>query len=379
MKIIFNTQYPDAPASLFYASGLSGLKQVCFSDRDHLDQYDIALFMTYKKDIQELIEVKKKHPRLKVGLIDPRGSQIVDCLGYVDFFIVDSLEMKDYFAGYGLPILSYSEYPDIKTLKKKHKKKEPIIIGYHGNMLHLAGMYPHLTTALEKLAEKYPLELWAMYNINKQGKCRLGIPKNLPVKHIQWSLENYEKILSRADIGIVPNLMPIRKISSIKKKASLLGPFFNDNDDDYLTRYKMPSNPGRIIVFGKMGIPVVSDFYPSALQLIRDGENGLLACSTGGWYRALEKLIENVDLRQELSDAMQKTILCEFEYEVQNKKAAAFFKRIIERRESSGLSVSFLGTKKELDRSFTFWIKIFQMKVEQVFRKILSIVFNKKR
>ena len=329
IKIIFNTRSPNAPASLFYASAFKRLKQVTFYDWDHYQNYDIALFMTYEQDIKDLVQAKKKCPTLKVGLIDPRGTQVYNCLPYVDFLIVDSLEMKDYFAGSGLPIFLYAEYPDIKYCEKKHTDKKPVIIGYHGNIVHLAGMHTHIALAFEKLAQKYSIELWAMYNLKNQGICRIGMPSNMPVKHIQWDMGNYEKILAQADIGIVPNLMPIHNISKIKRKASVLKSFFNDSDDDYLVRYKMPSNPGRIIVFGKLGIPVITDFYPSALQIIQDGINGRLVCSSGGWYAALKELIEDAGQRKIFAENMKTLIKKKYDYEVQNINAVSFFNQLL--------------------------------------------------
>ncbi len=89
MKIVFNTRSPDAPASFFYASAIMSMDEVRFYDWDHYDNYDIALFMTYDKDIKDLVCAKKEHPGLKIGLIDPRGKQVLKCFDYVDFLVVD--------------------------------------------------------------------------------------------------------------------------------------------------------------------------------------------------------------------------------------------------------------------------------------------------
>jgi len=324
IRIVFNTRYSEAACSIFYRDAFASLNNMAFSDWDNYDHYDIALFMTYERDIKDLVAAKRKYPNLKVGLIDPRGSQVVYYLKYVDFLVVDSLEMKDFFAGYQLPMFQYYEYPNIENRAKKHIKKERIIIGYHGNIVHIAGMYPNVTVALERLSEEFKIELWAMYNIKTLGECSFGLPNNMQVKHIQWSEENYHNYLSKADLGIVPNLMPIKNINQIKKKAQVCRSFFNDSPDDYLIRFKMPSNPGRIIIFGKMGIPVVTDFYPSALQFIQDEHNGMLACSAGGWYCALEKLICNHSLRQKMADNMFQTIKKHFDFEIQNKNLMEF-------------------------------------------------------
>ena len=366
MKIVFNTRHPDSPSAAFYRSAFSGLSQISFFDWDHYEDYDVALFMSFKPDIEDLISAKSRCPRIRIGIMDPRGGQIAGCFSHVDFVIADSLEVKDFFARYSLPTLLYTEYPVVQEQRKKHRPKEPVIIGYHGNRAHLAGMYPHITAALEKLAERYSLELWAMYNIENRGRCRIGLPANMPVKHIQWSMENYTEQLSRADIGIVPNLMPIRNISKIKKKAVLWEGFFNDTQDDYLTRYKVPSNPGRIIVFGCLGIPVVADFYPSALQVIQDERNGLLACSSGGWFQALEKLIISAGLRQKLSEGMRDTVAREFDYPVQNRRLAAFCEQILEQPPSRHFADLKLPENMDVGRDVRFGKKALFMRFDRV-------------
>jgi glycosyltransferase involved in cell wall biosynthesis len=370
MKIIFNTRNPDAPASLFYYTAFKALTQISFYDWNSYEDYDIALFMTYKQDLIDLVSAKKNSPKLKVGLIDPRGKQVISCLPYVDFLIVDSLEMKDFFAGLGLPILMYAEYPDIKTINRKHTDKKKIIIGYHGNIVHLAGMHPHATVALEELSKKFSLELWAMYNIKNQGKCQMGMPANMKIRHIQWDSNNYEKILSKTDIGIVPNLMPIRNLKKTKRKATLLKSFFNETDDDYLVRYKMPSNPGRIIVFGKLGIPVVTDFYPSALQIIQDGFNGGLVYSAGGWYAALKELIEDAGKRNFYAKNMNSIIEKNYDFNVQNKKANSFFKNLLNEEISRESFPHRLIENMSCKRNSKFWFAIATMKINQFLNRL---------
>jgi len=316
-KIVFNTYYKDAASSMFYLSGLSKSEQINFFDFKNYESYDLALFMTYSKDLEELKKAKQINQNLTIGLFDPRGIQVENYLQYVDFLVVDSIEMKDFFAKYDIPIFVYYEYADIPLYKKKHEKHEKIIIGYHGNKVHLTAMYPEITSALELLGEKYSIEFWAMYNIKHLGYWNIGIPKNVEVKHIQWSMENYDKYLSKVDIGLVPACMPVKKNT---RKKSVVSKFFLDNEDDYIIKFKMPSNPGRMIIFAKLGIPVIGDFLPSNLQFIKDEENGLLAYSAGGWYKAIEKLIVSHKLRQKFADNMLETYKEFFDYDVQNNK-----------------------------------------------------------
>lgn len=378
IKIVFNTRYNEAPCSVFYRDAFATLDGMVFSDWTNYDRYDIALFMTYEQDLIDLAEAKRNHPNLRVGLIDPRGSNVARFLKYIDFLVVDSLEMKDFFAGYQLPMFQYYEYPNIEKRDKNHVQKESVIIGYHGNNVHLAGMYPHVTRALEVLGKEYKIELWAIYNIENLGKCTFGLPGNIPVKHIQWSEENYYKYLTKVDIGIVPNLMPIKNINRMKKKAQVCRSFFNDSRDDYLIRFKMPSNPGRFIIFGKLGIPVVTDFYPSALQFIKDEHNGMLACSAGGWHRALRSLIVSAELRQKIADAMRKTIDRYFDFERQNTEFLVFLEKLLR---SSPISqrTPIDEPADDIGRNFDFLKGVATIKIQQIQKKIAkAILFAQK-
>jgi len=329
MKIVFNTYYPEAAASVFYLAGLSKLKDnITINDKSNYTNYDIGLFMTYPKDLEDLKITKQKFPNLKIGLIDPRNSDIVKYIKYIDFFIVDSIEMYDFFCRFGKPIYTYYEYPDIKEEIKIHTDKSPIIIAYHGNKVHLSAMHNTVSKAISDLRKKYDIEFWAIYNIKKLGKANFGLPGNTPVKHIQWNENVYNDVLKDADIGIVPALMPLYRKKRIKRKASVFKKFFGETDEDYLIRFKMPSNPGRIIVFAKLGIPVVADFLPSSMQFIKHLQNGMLAYSAGGWYDALEKLIIDKQVRQNLSNNMKKTVE-KINFEKQNTELLIFLEKSI--------------------------------------------------
>ena len=375
MKIAFISNYLNAPCTMFYWEALSSIDGIYLNPSqtapDHsYDHYDIALFMTYPDDLNEMRRVKKKVPNITTGLIDPRGSHIKAYIPYADFLIVDSLEMKDFFSNFKRPIFQYYEYPKLERKVKNHFFKKKTIIAYHGNSVHLASMYPNITHAIETLSEKYDIEFWAMYNIKQQGKCKLGTPNNIPVKHIQWHQDNYYKYLAKADIGIVPNMMPIKKINKFKMKACVYKSYFNDSLDDYLIRFKMPSNPGRLIVFGMMGIPVVTDFYPSALQFIKDEQNGMLAYSMGGWHTALEKLILSPALRQKLSFNMFKTIDQYFDFDKQNLKFLSFLENIVEQEKSNNDYLREPG--EDISSNYHFWKAMIIQKLHKVKNKFLQ-------
>jgi len=321
MKIVFNTSQPTAPCSEFYSSALSTIEQMTFYD-NQLQNYDIGLFMTYDHEI--LKHVKEKYPSLKIGLIDPRSHRVKPNASYADFLVIDSIEMEDYWRIAQKPMFKYVEYPNIETVEKTHKKKEKILIGYHGNQIHLECMAHNVTPALSALGQKYDLELVVMHNGAPPQGHESWFPQEVEVCHVPWSMDNYTQELSKCDIGIVPNNM-VHDTST--KHLTKTSNNFNYSVDDYSLRFKMPSNPGRFVIFGKLGIPVIADFYPSALQYLQNG-TGFVAHNPQGWYHCLEELIKSHELRQDMGNSLQNLIKTKFDFGIQNEKFITFLKTL---------------------------------------------------
>jgi glycosyltransferase involved in cell wall biosynthesis len=306
IKFLFLTDYVNAPSTMLNISLLKQLNDlenitIDFFNNQYQD-YDVVLFMGYDPKI---IDARLANPNIKVGIIDPRPSFGTENLN-PDFILANGIEMKDWYSRITPNIYVYNIYPSLQYKFRKHESSDKVIIGYHGNKVHLPAMYPRITLALDALADLFQIEFYAMYNIEKLGSWTLGLPnaKKIKVKHIQWSENNYEKYLSRVDVGIVPNLLPIKNLKKSKKKAVLASSIFREHEEDYLIRYKPTSNSGRIFPFVQYGIPVVSDMFPSALQMIRDGYDGFVCYSSSSWYLALKKLIEFPEQRNLFAERM---------------------------------------------------------------------------
>ena len=321
MKINLITSQKNAACSVFYADALKQMPEVSLFEMN-LVGYDVIIIMTYDHNV--IKRVKEINPTAKVGIADPRNHEVIESAKIADFLIVDSIEMEDYWRKAGRPIFRYVEYPNIPFYEKKHTKKDKITIGYHGNTIHLDCMSETVTPALEELAKRYDIEFVAMFNgVSPTGEER-WIPKGVNVRHIPWSMDAYIKELSKCDIGIAPNNL----IMTENEKKSHLDRAYNYSIDDYSLRFKMPSNPGRFVVYGMLGIPVVADFYPSALQLL-NGETGFVACSPAGWEYTLERLIESHDLRQKMGNSLQNLVKNEFNFSKQNREFLQFLKNLI--------------------------------------------------
>lgn len=323
MRIDFVTTHQNAACSMFYSEALSRLDEVSLYDRN-VSNYDVVLLMTY--DHQLAPKIRQLNPSAKIGIIDPRNHKVLESTSHCDFLIIDSIEMEDYWSVSKKPMFRYVEYPSIPTIKKSHSSKETIKIGYHGNQIHLECMQDSVTPALSSLSKKYKIELVVMYNGSPPNGNEGWIPKDVSVKHIPWSMQGYTEELGTCDIGLVPNNM----IHSVEEKSSKeLNRNYNYSLDDYSLRFKMPSNPGRFVIFGKLGIPVVADFYPSALQYLReDLKTGMVACNPSGWERCLEKLINSHQLRQDLGEGLQNLVEREFDFDHQNQRFLSFLNNL---------------------------------------------------
>lgn len=336
MKLLFSTNHKAEPSTILNANQLKYLNNFKNISIDFFNtnyhNYDIVLFMGYDHEIER---AKAINPKIKAGVIDPRPPSKKQPIG-ADFIIANGVEMKDWYYEYTQNIFISYIYPVLEKQLKEHINKEKIIIGYHGNKIHLHSMQPRITAAVEKLSKDYKIEFWMMYNIEKLGKFDTWVPKskNFKIKHIQWAEDNYEKYISKVDIGIVPNLIPGKELTNIEtNKFRLFSPKknihnYNEHTSDYMLRFKATSNPGRIFVFAQYGIPVVADMFPSALQSIEDGQTGFICYSTNAWYYSLKKLAESPQLRNHFSYSMQENFYKNYSIDIQSKKFINFLNKL---------------------------------------------------
>ncbi len=308
MKFVINTTY-NAAGTVVLEGLVKRLQatehSVTRNDWEHYSQYDSAIFMAPDSNIAE---AKKSNPKLLCGIFDPKVTRSCQKkeVEMADFLIVSSIEQREFFLRYNKNIFIYYMFPDVPEIKKEHQDKEKIIIGYHGNKQHLDAM-KDLSWALDMLAQTYSIEFWAIYNIKKLGKWNRNTPKVCPVKHVQWSEETVVADLNKCDIGVVPSLLPAPAAFARPIESFLLNKE-GYHANDYVSRYKLTNNPGRIYVFARAGVPVVADFTPSSCQIIRDGESGMLVGTKEGWQNALEMLIKDMPMRNSLSGNLKKNL-----------------------------------------------------------------------
>lgn len=293
MKFVINTNY-KAAGTLVLEGLTKRLLTVSRNDWDNYDNFDVAIFMAPDSEVRK---AKKNNPKILAGIFDPKVSKHRqrEEARAADFLVVSSIEQRDFFLKFNKNIFIYYMFPDVPAFEKVHTNNGRIIIGYHGNKQHLDGM-KDASWALDEIAKTHEVELRAMYNVKKLGTWSQNHPRVCPVTHIQWEEGKFLEDLKVCDIGIAPSALPAPKFW-----ARPLRSFFRNLEsyvkNDYVLRFKMSNNPGRLYVFAQLSIPVVSDFTPSACQMIQDGKFGALVGTREGWKAALETLIKDAEKR----------------------------------------------------------------------------------
>lgn len=300
MKIVFITQKPSSPSFQFYRKAFSKLiklddiKKIDFVTTKYKDniflKYDIVIFMggSIRKDYAKMINAK-----IKIVVIDSRAGHYDD-LSNIDLLICNSLEMQILHQHLETDFFVYPTYPLVPNSTFEKASKDKILLGYHGNKVHLETMYPRISKAIYNLSFDYKIEFLAMYNIEKFKKSKIISENNFGCKiiHLNYSYENYKKI-SEVDIGLVPQLIPY--LDNFFSRSFLKK--YNESSNDYILRFKDTNNIGRHLVFAQYKIPVITDMTPSSCQLIEHGENSYFAYSEKSWKNLIEILIKNKQKR----------------------------------------------------------------------------------
>lgn len=279
------------------------------NDWDHYAAYDFAIFPGWDHDMEK---ARLQNPGIRVGLVDPKQSRLefISAARAADFLMVSSLEQRDAFLRLNRNILIHYMFPDVPARERIHAASETLVVGYHGNRVHLECMQGGVQVALEQLARQRPVEFVMVYNLAAHGRARIGLPDTglVPQRHVQWTADGFTDAIAGVDIGLVPAYLPIRDRASSLESTAVPEPEFCYEPFDYLLRYKASTNPGRIQPFARLGIPVIADATPSAAEFIEDGVSGRLALSPEGWFDALEQLAEAPALRQNLAKNLRTRI-----------------------------------------------------------------------
>ena len=292
---------------------------------DDPENYDTIIFGKNINVDNVLSSYKKKYPNKKYGWINA-PNQNKKCYSTLDFIIAGSIEEKDSLLKYVKNIFIYPliENMYINVERKKHYKKKEIIIGYHGNCVHLNHLHLSFNKAVEKIKEKYKniYKIKLLVITNTLNNWKQKNRPNIDIEFKKWNIKTIRNDLMDMDIGIVPT------ISHFKNNHKDFDNSVGKYNSDISIRFKNKSNNGRSLVFFQLGIPIIADYTPSNMHILGDEKNGCAVLSMNGWYNALEKLLcENK--RQEMANNAYKEYQMKYNCLEYTKKLYEELKNIV--------------------------------------------------
>ena len=143
--------------------------------------------------------------------------------------------------------------------------------------LALGAQTSHTIHYLEQL---YPVfrsltARWPSLAIHVFGTPNRPSASGINFLHTPWSLEAEQEVIPTFDIGISPVFAT--------------------------GQWDLQKGGYKLLLYMACGIPIVSSPHGIGSQVIRDGENGLLANSLDSWHRQLEMLLSNPAQRDQLA------------------------------------------------------------------------------
>lgn len=234
------------------------------SGKGYVVDYDDAVFHNYDS-----------HPSALVR--NWMGDKIAWVMLHSSLVCVGNTYLKEYAINAGAKQVEIlPTVVDINKYPQKAKFADTIVkIGWVGSPTTMKYLLT-LEKVFRKLGERYKLELLL---INAAGTQipDLGVPTRL----IPWSEETEGELISDFDIGIMP--LP------------------DDNWERGKCSYKL-------IQYMACALPIVASPVGMNKDVVREGWNGFLAKDAHDWEDALEKLIQDLDLRIRLGHNGRKLV-----------------------------------------------------------------------
>lgn len=195
--------------------------------------------------------------------------------------IVSNSYLNEYAIKYNSNVKVIPMGIDLKTYTPKRfvTDRKDIVIGWSGSDRSYDVTFPSIIPMLEKLGEKYSIEVLVIKNTNPY----LTI-KNVNVRFYPWSKETEVQSIKEMDIGLMPLI------------------------NDEFQRYKSAL---KALQYMAVGIPALVSPIGINSSIVDDGINGFHCETEQDWLDNIEKLI----LNRELIDIMGKAARIKIEKE----------------------------------------------------------------
>lgn len=156
---------------------------------------------------------------------------------------------------------------------------KPVCIGWSGSLTTIKH-FEYAIPFLRQLKKKYGDRI----TIKVIGDSTY-VNEELGIRGLPWKKEDEIKELSTFDIGI----MPLPDDEWTKGKCGLKG-----------------------LLYMSLEIPAVMSPVGVNTEIIRDGENGMLASTTEEWVKKLEQLIDSPELRRKIGEKARETVVKDY-------------------------------------------------------------------
>lgn len=178
---------------------------------------------------------------------------------------------------------------------KRYDQKDVVTVGWIGTKGNL-GQLHHIADALRDAYAEIPgLRLKVVCDINPEIQ-------GLPVEFKAWSKKDEVEDIHSFDIGVMPL------------------------EDNLWTRGK---GGYKLLQYLAAGVPAIASPVGINADILRNGENGLLADGRAEWCRALIDLAGNPDLRERLGIAGRRTVEEGYSFEHYQRRLADFLERYL--------------------------------------------------
>jgi len=191
------------------------------------------------------------------------------------------------------------EHPIINFEYSSYPEKATVDIIWQGYMANVQAMF-RLHKVLEKLQSESSADIRMIYHSN----CSSGADGM--VRYVKWKIRDWQRMLARADIGIV-----------IKPP------------EDEVQRRK-PSN--KVLSYMAAGLPVVCTPTEADKLIMTHGETGFFAYSDDEWHSALKTLVEDAQLRQSMGRLGRQSVYEHFTIEGITRKYLDLFDTILQKK-----------------------------------------------
>ncbi len=175
----------------------------------------------------------------------------------------------------------------------------PITIGWSGSLTtikHFEFAVPFLREIKKKYGDRVSIKVIGDSTY---------VNEELGVRALAWKKEDEVKELSSFDIGI----MPLPDDEWAKGKCGLKG-----------------------LQYMALGIPTIMSPVGVNTEIIRDGENGMLATVTSEWVAKLSELIESHELRRSMGEAAIATVKTQYSVDAWKEKYVSHLRSLLEEK-----------------------------------------------